>query len=241
MASNENRLPVAREGWPFILIPLAAAALAVWIGWEWPAAVLAAVGLFSAWFFRDPERVTPEDGHAVVSPADGTIVKITPTDENGFLGDRRLQISIFMSLFNVHVNRAPLSGTVETVQYSPGKFLAANLDKASLENERNAILIQTSSRYRLLVIQIAGLIARRIACWVKPGDAVVRGQRFGLIRFGSRLDVFLPLDTDVRVQLKQKVKAGETILGYLPFDADVQVREEQRLKAGESILEGRHE
>jgi len=241
MASTKNRLPVAREGWPFILIPLAASALSVWIGWAWPAVLLAAAGFFSAWFFRDPERTAPEGGDAVVSPADGVVIKIMPTDENVFLKDRRLQISIFMSLFNVHVNRAPVSGAVEAVQYSPGRFLAANLDKASLENERNAVLIQAPSRDRLLVIQIAGLIARRIACWVKPGEAVVRGQRFGLIRFGSRLDVFLPLDTDVRVRLKQKVRAGETVLGYLPYDADVQVQEEQRFKTGESIRESRHE
>lgn len=216
MSGIDNRLPVAWEGLPFILVPLAGAAILAWVGWLWPAAVLGAAGFFSAWFFRDPKRQAPGDESAVVSPADGVVIEVAEVDEARFLGRKALKLSIFMSLFNVHVNRVPVSGLVESVEYFPGKFFAAQRDKASLENEHNAVIVRVPGSGRIVVIQIAGLIARRIACWVKPGDEVIRGRRFGLIRFGSRLDVFLPLSTKIEVSLKQKVQAGQTILGYLP-------------------------
>jgi phosphatidylserine decarboxylase len=136
--------------------------------------------------------------------------------EERFLQGPAIKISVFMSLFNVHVNRNPLSGRIVDSSYSAGTFLRADLDRASTANEQNALLVETAAGARLMVVQIAGLIARRIVCWVKKGDSVVRGQRFGLIRFGSRLDIYLPRDTQLQVRVGQKALAGQTILGYLP-------------------------
>jgi phosphatidylserine decarboxylase len=210
-----NNLPVAREGLPFIIIPLALALGAVPVGW-WLFLPLAVFGLFSAWFFRDPDRLPPAGDLAVLSPADGTVINVEDVDENRYLHDSRIKISIFMSIFNVHVNRTPMTGRVVDCLYTPGKYLAANLDKASLENEHNAIILETRDGQQLVFVQIAGLIARRIACWIKPGDHVVRGQRIGLIRFGSRLDVYLPRDARIDVKVRDKVRAGESILAYMP-------------------------
>lgn len=212
----ENRLPVAREGLPFILIPLIVGGVFILAGLKWPAYLCWAFGLFSVWFFRDPERIPPAGETAVLSPADGTVIDIEETEENRFLGTKALKISIFMSIFNVHVNRAPLSGVIEDIKYSPGKFLSANLDKASRENEHNVIVLRTSGQERVAFVQIAGLVARRIACWISPDEEVIRGQRFGLIRFGSRLDVYLPPATKLEVKQKAKVRAGQSILGHLP-------------------------
>ncbi len=211
----DNKLPVAREGLPFILIPLALAFGAIPAGF-WLVLPFLAFGLFSIWFFRDPERQPPQAEAAVVSPADGTVIKVEDVFEDRFLQAKVRKISIFMSLVNVHVNRAPFSGRVAKVEYSAGKFLAADKDKAPLENENNAIVLDIPGRDRILFVQIAGLIARRIACWIEPDDDVKRGQRIGLIRFGSRLDVYLPPETEITVGLKDKVRAGESILGLLP-------------------------
>lgn len=216
MSGIDNKLPVAREGLPFILTFLLLAGLLAVPGWWWLAVPSGILGLFSIWFFRDPERTADADESAVLSPADGTVIEISEVHEDRFVDARMLKISIFMSIFNVHVNRASVSGRVDRIMYVPGKFVSANLDKASRENEHNAVVLETARGVRVVVVQIAGLIARRIVCWIKPGDRVVRGQRFGLIRFGSRLDVFLPLGTRIEVGLKQKVQAGQTILGYLP-------------------------
>jgi len=207
---------VAREGLPFILIPLIAGGVFILAGLKWPAYLFWAFGLFSVWFFRDPERIPPAEETAVLSPADGRIIDIKNTEENRFLGTKALKISIFMSIFNVHVNRVPLSGVIEDIKYFPGKFFSANLDKASGENEHNAIVLRTPGQERVAFVQIAGLVARRIACWISPDEEVIRGQRFGLIRFGSRLDVYLPPTTKLTVTLKAKVQAGQSILGYLP-------------------------
>lgn len=215
-AGFDNRLPVAREGWPFILIPLIAGSIIFIAGWRWPAYPCWLIGLFILWFFRDPERKPPPDETAVLSPADGTVIDIKETEGNPFPGAKTLKISIFMSIFNVHVNRAPLSGIVEEIKYFPGKFFSANLDKASRENEHNLIVLRTLREQKIAVVQIAGLVARRIACWISPGEKIVRGQRFGLIRFGSRLEVYLPPATELVVKQKAKVRAGESILGYLP-------------------------
>ncbi|MBW1709342.1 MAG: phosphatidylserine decarboxylase family protein [Deltaproteobacteria bacterium] len=212
----ENRLPVAREGLAFILTPLLVGGGLMFAGLTWLALLSLAFGLFSTWFFRDPERTPPPDESAILSPADGTIIDISETEENQSLGTKALKISIFMSIFNVHVNRAPLSGTIEEIKYFPGKFFSANLDKASRENEHNFIVLRASGEARIAFVQIAGLVARRIACWISPDEKVVRGQRIGLIRFGSRLDVYLPLATKLKVKQKTKVQAGQSILGYLP-------------------------
>lgn len=207
--------PIAREGVPFILVP-SIGAIAVWaVGWVMPAAILGLLTLFIIWFFRNPDRITPENPAFVTSPADGRVIRIEDVADHELLAGPLKKISIFMNVFNVHVNRAPCDGIVEGIKYYEGRFLSANLDKASLDNERNAVILRMADGRRILTIQIAGLIARRIVCWVTPGMEVRKGERFGLIRFGSRLDVFLPQDTKVMIALGECVRAGETPLGEL--------------------------
>ncbi|MFH1135229.1 MAG: phosphatidylserine decarboxylase family protein [Pseudomonadota bacterium] len=210
----DNKLPVAREGLPFIVAFLALGLGAIPASW-WLALPILALGFFSIWFFRDPDRRPPTVEGAVVSPADGTVLLVGEVDETRFFKRKMIKISIFMSIFNVHVNRAPLSGTVARVDYFPGKFFNASLDKASSDNEQNALVIQPPHGEPIGVVQIAGLVARRIVCWVGPGDEVVKGRRFGLIRFGSRLDVYLPLSAKTEVRPGMKVRAGESILGSM--------------------------
>jgi phosphatidylserine decarboxylase len=171
---------------------------------------------FVCFFFRDPNRLVPDQEGAVVSPADGKILVMERVKESEFATEETLKISIFMSVFNVHVNRIPESGQVTDVVYHPGKFVSANLDKASKDNERNAVSLTLSGGQKIIVVQIAGLIARRIVCNIRKGDPLRRGERFGLIRFGSRLDVYLPPDTKPAVGVGDKVLAGTSILGYLP-------------------------
>ena len=172
----------------------------------------AAFTLFSAWFFRNPTRRTPSDPNAVICPADGVICLVKDVDEPE-VGGKATRVSIFMSVFNVHVNRAPVAGRVAKTTYSPGKFSVASLDKASVENERNAIVLDTA-KGKLLFVQIAGAVARRIICYAKPGDSLAAGQRFGLIRFGSRVDVYFPAGVSrPDVVVGQKVVGGETVLG----------------------------
>jgi phosphatidylserine decarboxylase len=172
--------------------------------------------LFIIFFFRDPDRGNDTGPGAILTPADGTILEIKHLDDpNNPLGKPALKISIFMSIFNVHVNRFPVAGTVKKITYQPGRFFRANLDKASKLNENNRIMLKTDDSRTIMVIQIAGIIARRIACWIREGDRLDAGQRFGLIRFGSRLEVYLPEDSRITAQSGQKVKAGETIIGYL--------------------------
>lgn len=170
--------------------------------------------IFNFFFLRDPERSTPEDEDIVVSPADGTVIKIAEVDEPVYFKGRSQLISVFMSVFNVHVNRIPVDGQVEFVDYKAGQYLAAFADKASDINEQSMIGIKTS-KGKVYFKQIAGLLARRIVYHVKQGDSVKKGERFGLIRYGSRLDIFLPLSAKINVQLKQKVKGGVTILAEL--------------------------
>ena len=215
------------EGRKFALIAGAACLLAAFFAWEtiaWPLAVLVLCILA---FFRDPQRVTPRDDRLIVAPADGlvTLIRKQPPppelsldDGSGTpgLGDQPVtRISIFMSVFDVHINRAPIGGTVRRVIYIPGKFLNADLDKASDENERQHILIDRGDGVAIGFTQIAGLVARRIVPFVKPGDILAAGQRVGLIRFGSRVDVYLPAGTESRVLLGQKIIAGETVLAEL--------------------------
>jgi phosphatidylserine decarboxylase len=215
------------EGRKFALIAAAVCAFTAFMAWETLAWPLGALTIFILAFFRDPQRVTPRDDRLVIAPADGLVTlisKLPPPQElivdagSGApgLGNQPVtRISIFMSVFDVHINRAPIGGTVRRVIYIPGKFLSADLDKASEENERQHILIDRGDGTAIGFTQIAGLIARRIVPFVKPGDILAAGQRVGLIRFGSRVDVYLPVGTEPRVILGQKIVAGETVLAEL--------------------------
>lgn len=212
-----NTLPIAREGFPFILSGIVLTILFFGLHLPLFGAVLCALTLFTVYFFRDPPRSPVVEDKSVFAPADGKVVGVTTQKHSAEETDEKvLKVSIFMSLFDVHVNRIPVAGKISTVTYHPGKFLAANLDKASEQNERNTVTLETGDNRKVAFVQVAGLIARRIACWVKQGDEVRTGQRFGLIRFGSRVDLFLPGDSRVVAVPGQKVRAGETIIGYLP-------------------------
>lgn len=216
MSRETRNFPVAKEGIIFIL-PLAAITVFLWsLRFPIPAGFFSLLTLFVIYFFRDPERSIPPEEKAILSPADGKVIQVESCVEERFLKGPAIKISVFMSLFSVHVNRIPLNGRIADSSYFPGKFFSANLDKASSVNEQNALLVETLDGMRVLLVQIAGLIARRIVCWVDKGDRVVRGQRFGLIRFGSRLDIYLPPNTRVQAQPGQKAYGGQTILGYLP-------------------------
>jgi phosphatidylserine decarboxylase len=212
MSRNSIIVP---EGIPFISVPAVFAVTSWLAGYPLSATILTLVTAFVLWFFRNPERETPDAPGLVVSPADGKVIFVGEAEEADLLKGRAKKICIFMNVFNVHVNRNPCSGTVEEIRYYKGKFLVASLDKASSDNERNAVLVRTGDGKKVLTIQIAGLVARRIVCWLKEGMTVTRGERFGLIRFGSRLDVFLPLESTVSVKVGDKTRAGETPLGVL--------------------------
>jgi phosphatidylserine decarboxylase len=211
---NRNSI-IVPEGVPFIAVPAFFALTSWFAGFPVSAAILTLIAFFVLWFFRNPERNTPDAPGLVVSPADGKVIFVGEAEEADVLQGRAKKICIFMNVFNVHVNRIPCSGSVEKIRYYKGKFLVASLDKASSDNERNAFLIQTGDGQKVLTIQIAGLVARRIVCWLKEGMTVTRGERFGLIRFGSRLDVFLPLESTVSVKVGDKTRAGETPLGVM--------------------------
>ncbi|MBN2283202.1 MAG: phosphatidylserine decarboxylase family protein [Deltaproteobacteria bacterium] len=200
----------------FFFIPLAVmAALLIHYGQSWGALALFVLMFFVLWFFRNPERSTTTDEKTVLSPADGKVIKIEEVREQDLITGDFVKISIFMNVFNVHVNRLPCSGEVTAIHYRKGKFLSANLDKASELNERNSILIKTDEGKDVLTIQIAGIVARRIVCWIGEGMKAARGERFGLIRFGSRLEVFLPAGSKVLVRVGDRVRSGETGIGYL--------------------------
>lgn len=204
---------IAREGWLFIALSFAITGIVTyqWGMWSLP---LWLVSLFVLQFFRDPARTVPGSASSVLSPADGRIVVVEKTQD--IYGKREaLKISVFMNVFNVHSNRSPVDGQVESVHYFPGKFVNADLDKASLENERNALIITATNGQMVTCVQVAGLIARRILCYVKSGDTLERGQRFGFIRFGSRVDVYLPLSATPKVTVGDKVHATETVLAEL--------------------------
>ena len=212
-----NSLPVAREGLPFIFIGSCLTFFLFYFDLMFLAIIAGILTLFTIYFFRDPEREIGAHEKTILTPADGMVLDIRYlNDGNNPLGEPAIKVSIFMSIFNVHVNRIPIYSKISKIIYHPGKFFAANLDKASEQNESNMISLQTENGCNIIVIQIAGLIARRIACWIKEGDVVKAGQRFGLIRFGSRLDIYLPDNTRINVKVRQKVKAGVTIIGELP-------------------------
>ncbi|MBI5598141.1 MAG: phosphatidylserine decarboxylase family protein [Deltaproteobacteria bacterium] len=212
------RIPLAREGAPFIVLSAAVTALVFFSGLRKTSVVFLALSWFVVWFFRDPRREIPGEPGSIVSPADGRVIKVEKAREERLLMDEALKISIFMNVFNVHVNRAPYDAGVLKVLYNPGRFLSADLDKASEENERNSILMEARGKAeggrRFVVCQIAGLIARRIVCRVSEGSAVKKGDRIGMIRFGSRLDVYLPPSVRIKVKVGDKVKAGSSILGW---------------------------
>lgn len=204
---------IAKEGWPYLIISLLVALLAMYfIGW-WSLPFWAVV-VFIVQFFRDPPRDVPQDRGIITSPADGRVV-VVEASHDPYLNRDAFKISVFMNVFNAHSNRSPVTGTVQKIWYHPGSFVNASLAKASLENERNALWIKTEAGVDITVVQVAGLIARRILCYVDEGDNLTAGQRYGFIRFGSRLDVYLPVTSQARVTLGEKVYAGSTILAQL--------------------------
>lgn len=217
----ENSSPFAREGYPFIAFAVGLMLLLVLSSWKLsslvlaiPAALSILLTLFVLYFFRNPERTPPADSKAVIAPADGTVIVSERVAETP-LGCEALKISIFMSVFNVHVNRVPFDGRVLDVSYHRGKFFDARDGRASCENERNGIVLETAGGVRIAFVQIAGLIARRIVCYPRVGELLKRGERYGLIRFGSRVDVYLPVDTEALVKIGDKTVAGETVLARI--------------------------
>lgn len=214
-APRHTTLPMAREGLPLLFAAGFATAVFALLGLTLPALFgLLATG-FIGFFFRDPDRIVPRADRAVVSPADGKVILAEICDGEEYFNGKCLKVSIFMSIFNVHVNRAPIAGEVRRILYTPGAFFRANLDKSSRENEHNAVFIETEDGIEICVVQIAGLVARRIVCRIQKGDRVLRGQRFGMICFGSRLDLYLPPETEPAVHVGQRVQAGASILGHL--------------------------
>ncbi|RKX27118.1 MAG: phosphatidylserine decarboxylase family protein [Candidatus Zixiibacteriota bacterium] len=216
---------IVKDGWPFILITLALTIILLLGSLRWDSlflivlsSCLAIVTLFMAFFFRDPDRVIPDAPLAIVASADGRIVRIEPFNHPHIDGSAT-RVSIFLSIFDVHVNRVPVSGIVDYVKYNPGKFLPAFVDKASDLNEQTEIGLTTSEGHRIVFTQIAGIIARRIVCNLKQGDDVTMGERFGMIRFGSRCDLILPAGSSLKVQVGDRVKGGTTIIGYLSTHA----------------------
>lgn len=207
---------IALEGLPVVAAMLALAGVFRALSWNKAAVIFAALAVFSIWFFRNPERHTPPGVKLVIAPADGRIVFVGEVDEARYMNERTLKVSIFMNVFNVHVNRAPVAGKVSGIKYNPGKFISADRDKASMDNEQNALVMETADGKRVGFVQIAGLVARRIVCWVKPGEDLARGQRFGLIMFGSRVDVYMPAGSQPNVKLGDRTTAGETVIGTLP-------------------------
>ena len=206
---------IAREGWAFLALSVVAALVLSFAGWWVFAALAWLVALFIAQFFRDPPRTAPSDPKAVLSPADGKIVTVEKA-RDPYLDRDALKISVFMNVFNVHSNRSPVDGVVAGAWYHAGSFVNAALDKASLENERNALHLRTPAGRDVTCVQIAGLIARRILCYVKPGETLARGQRYGFIRFGSRVDVYLAPDARPKVAIGDAVFATETVLAEFP-------------------------
>mgnify|MGYP001765245031 CR=1 FL=1 len=217
--------PMHPEGWKFVPVFGVVTLVLFWI-WDplgWIGVILT---IWCYYFFRDPKRAVPENAGLMVSPADGVVSLIeraVPPEGLGLGPAPMMRVSVFMSVFNCHVNRAPIAGKVTAVVYRPGKFFNASLDKASEENERNSLAIEMADGRSIAVVQIAGLVARRIMCWTKPGDRLATGERFGLIRFGSRLDVYLPEGVHPQVALGQTMVAGETVIALIGQDAPARV------------------
>jgi len=212
--SKKNQWPIAKEGFPFLFPSVLLAILFIGIGWN----VLTLLGilftLFIAYFFRNPKRKIPSLQNIILSPADGRIIHLGECEEDRFLKKGALKVSIFMSLFDVHINRAPVSGKVLEMSYHPGQFLLANAEKSSLLNEQNAFILETEDKFKILLVQIAGFVARRIVCYAKAGDTLRIGEIFGMIKFGSRIDLYLSPEVKLVVSIGQHVKGGESIIGY---------------------------
>lgn len=232
-------MKIAKEGWPFVFIFALATALFGWLALRFLGAggygVLGlgvVLTIWCLWFFRDPERTTPTLAGGVISPADGVVCAIGPAElpkELGLAEGTRTRVCVFMNVFNVHVNRVPVSGKVIKLAYTKGKFFNASLDKASIHNERMAVAMRSDAGDVIGFVQIAGLVARRIVCKLRDHQDVKQGERFGLIRFGSRVDVYLPPDAEVQVTLGQKTTAGETVLATIPTrsgGASVEVKDQ---------------
>ena len=216
MADRAQGIPIAKEGIPFIVLG-GMVTLGAWaMGGVWSTCFLGSATLFTTWFFRNPAREIPTSEQVVVSPGDGKVVAVESEFEHRYLKDESIRISIFLNVFDVHINRMPIGGSVEDMVYQPGKFMMANQPGASSGNEQNALMLRRSDGVKVLCVQIAGLVARRIVSWVVPGEHVEKGERFGLIRFGSRMDVYLPQTSKIRVQVGSKVKGGSSILAEVP-------------------------
>ncbi|SHI50618.1 phosphatidylserine decarboxylase [Malonomonas rubra DSM 5091] len=212
---NQNK-PIAVEGYPFIGLFGFVTLVFAMIGWGFLTFLALLLTLFTVYFFRNPERVVPEGDDLVIAPADGKVIFVGDTEEPRYFKERVTKVSIFMNVFNVHVNRAPCSGKVVEMYYQKGQFLNASLDKAAKCNEQGGILLETDKGSRILFVQIAGLVARRIVTYPVIGDMLKTGMRYGLIRFGSRVDIYFPNGSDVTIRLGEKTVAGETVLGTLP-------------------------
>ncbi len=204
---------IAREGWPFLAGAVVVAIVVSFFS-SWLSLPFWIIAVFILQFFRDPARPVPQGPRDVLSPADGRIVAIENV-EDPYLKRPSLKISVFMNVFNVHSNRSPVDGSIVNAWYNPGSFVNADLDKASTENERNALQLRTAAGSEVTCVQVAGLIARRILCYVKPGETLARGQRYGFIRFGSRVDLYLPPSTTIKVAIGDKVSASSTVLAEL--------------------------
>ena len=207
--------PIAQEGIPFILYAAFLTVVSALLGFTLITLLLLVVTTFVTMFFRDPERFIPDVPNAVVSPADGKVILAEQVSDSRFSDVEMLKISIFMNVFNVHVNRSPIKGEVTGVNHVPGKFLAADHQNAHLKNEYCAVTVRDDADRTIIFVQIAGLVARRIVCWLEKGDLVGLGERFGLIRFGSRVDIYLPKDSTLQIRIGSKVRAGESILAEL--------------------------
>jgi phosphatidylserine decarboxylase len=218
---RNTNTPIAAEGYPFIIgfliVTVIFASLSHFLhpGFVVPSILCLILSIFTTFFFRNPERTVPANDQVVVAPADGVVIFLGQVVEP-HTGIEMEKISIFMSVFNVHVNRAPISGKVVDSFYTKGKFYDVRHERATFENEQQGLVIETAPGQRLVVVQVAGLIARRIVCYAKVGDRLTKGRRYGLIRFGSRLDVYLPVGSRIKVEMGRKTVAGETVLGILP-------------------------
>lgn len=213
----EPKVPIAKEGYPFIGLAAFATLLFAVLCLSFLTCILFATTIFIIYFFRDPERFTPNVDDSIICPADGKVIIVEKVESNDFIENEQgmYKVCIFMNVFNVHVNRIPINGVVDKIIYKPGKFYSADSSKGGMYNEHCATIITTQSNNQIVFVQIAGLIARRIINWLEPGDEVKRGSRFGLIRFGSRVDMYLPVTADITVQVGDKVKAGETVIAKL--------------------------